>query len=403
MGKIEELYYTSAYISEFDAQVLSCEESKDGKYAVILDRTAFFPEQGGQSPDVGTLTDEAGHEYRVSYVSIRKNEAGEQIIRHITDREIPAGSRVFGAIDWNHRFSNMQQHTGEHIFSGVVNSDFGYNNVGFHLSDNEVTMDYDGVLTKEDITRIEDKVNAAIWENIEVIAEFPDADKLNSIEYRSKKELEGDVRIVTIPGYDSCACCAPHVARTGEIGLLKVVSLQNYKGGVRVSILCGRRALEYLRGEHEILGSLSGMLTTSADKVISSVERAFEDNKGLKAALNTAREELMEYELSSIDKDKKDVLLIKDQDIDSNLMRKTVNALASAHSGVCGFFARAGADSYRYIIASGEDKKDLKKLQELLKEKYSARGGGSSAMIQGSLQGVTCLTSDAVYELVSAL
>jgi alanyl-tRNA synthetase len=397
MGKTEELYYTSAYISEFDAQVLACHETKDGKYAVVLDRTAFFPEQGGQSSDTGTLTDEGGKEYKVTHVSI-----GEEI-KHIVSEPIAPGSKVFGVIDWAHRFSNMQQHTGEHIFSGVVNSDFGYNNVGFHLSDNEVTMDYDGVLTKEDIARIEDKVNAAIWENIEVIAEFPDSSKLAEINYRSKKELEGDVRIVTIPGYDICACCAPHVARTGEIGILKVVSLQNYKGGVRVSILCGKRALEYLRKEHEILGSLSGMLTTSADKVLPSVEKAFEENRNLKMQLGSVREELMEYELSSIDKDKKDVILIKDQDIDGNLMRKTVNALAASHAGVCGFFAHTGEGSYKYIIASGEDKKDLKKLQELLKEKFSAKGGGGSAMIQGSLQGVTCLTSDAVYELVSAL
>ncbi|WP_035783923.1 alanyl-tRNA editing protein [Butyrivibrio sp. MC2021] len=396
MGKTEELYYTSAYISEFDAQVLSCHETKDGKYAVVLDRTAFFPEQGGQSSDTGTLTDEGGKEYKVTHVSI-----GDEM-EHMVSEPIAPGSKVFGVIDWAHRFSNMQQHTGEHIFSGVVNSDFGYNNVGFHLSDNEVTMDYDGVLTKEDIARIEDKVNAAIWENIEVIAEFPDSSKLAEIDYRSKKELEGDVRIVTIPGYDVCACCAPHVARTGEIGFLKVVSLQNYKGGVRVSILCGKRALEYLRNEHEILGSLSGMLTTSADKVLSSVEKAFEENKSLKAELTGAREELMEYELSSIDKDKKDVILIKNQDVDGNLMRKTVNALTARHSGVCGFFAKAGENSCKYIIASGADKKDLKKLQELMKEKFAAKGGGSSAMIQGSISGAL-VDADAVYDLISTL
>ena len=397
MGKTEELYYKSAYISEFNGQVLDCRETKDGKYAVVLDRTAFFPEQGGQSSDTGILTDEGGKEYKVTHVSI-----GDEI-KHIVSEPIATGTKVFGVIDWAHRFSNMQQHTAEHIFSGVVNSDFGYNNVGFHLSDNEVTMDYDGVLTKEDITRIEDKVNAAIWENIEVIAEFPDSSKLAEINYRSKKELEGDVRIVTIPGYDICACCAPHVARTGEIGILKVVSLQNYKGGVRVSILCGKRALEYLRKEHEILGSLSGMLTTSADKVLPSVERAFEENKSLKAQLGAAKEELMEYELSSIDKDKKDVIIIKDQDIDGNLMRKTVNALAEGHSGVCGFFAKTGADSYKYIIASGADKKDLKKLQELLRDSFGAKGGGSSAMIQGSLSGAASLNADSVDDLISKL
>ena len=402
MGKTEELYYTSAYISEFSAQVLTCEEKENGKYAVVLDRTAFFPEQGGQSSDIGTFMDDAGAEYSVTHVSIRRDDNGDQIISHILEKDLPVGAKVMGKIDWNHRFSNMQQHTGEHIFSGVVNSQYGYNNVGFHLSDNEVTMDYDGVLTEEDIVKIENTVNEAIWQNIEVITEFPDSEKLSSIDYRSKKELEGDVRIVTIPGYDVCACCAPHVARTGEIGILKVVSLQNYKGGVRVSILCGKRALEYLRGQHDTVKKLSGMLTTSDDKVIASVERAFEDNRNLKAQLARAGEELMECELSRIPADRTDVFVVKATDIDGNLMRKTVNSLAEVHSGVCGFFAAAGA-GYKYIIASGSDNKDLKMLQGILKERLGAKGGGSSAMIQGSIADGSGLSEEILYELISAL
>jgi alanyl-tRNA synthetase len=394
----KELYYDSAYISEFFAEVISCEK-KDGKggkdcYEVILDRTAFFPEQGGQGSDRGVLEfGDAGNAAKVMHVSIGSE------IRHLVDREIPVGTTVHGVIDWAHRFSNMQQHTGEHIFSGLVNSDFGYNNVGFHLSDSEVTMDYDGVLSAEDVKTLELKANQAIWANLEVLCEFPAADKLAEIPYRSKKELEGDVRIVTIPGIDICACCAPHVIRTGEIGLLKVVGLQNYKGGVRVNILCGQRALEYLQSEHEIVSELSGMLTTSSDKVIASVKRAFEDNSAMKAELSQAKEALIEYELEDIVKaastdrekgifvssDNSDIYVIKDNSYDSNMMRKLVNELASKKAGYCGVFAGSADKGYRFIVASGTAGKDCKALCDKLRSDFGAKGGGAPAMVQGSM------------------
>lgn len=386
MNKTTELYYESAYIKEFEAVVVSCAAASDGKYEIILDKTAFFPEQGGQTSDVGVLTDNTGNTVNVLHTSISE-ENDETIIRHITDGALAAGSNVTGKIDWKHRFNNMQQHTGEHIFSGIVSKRFGYDNVGFHLSDSEVTMDYSGVLTPADIKDIELAVNRAIWENVKVIAEFPDKDRLDSIDYRSKKELTGDVRIVTVEGYDCCACCAPHVEHTGEIGLLKVVGLQNYKKGVRVSILCGERALLFLEKEHDMVTELSNRFTTSADKVITSVNKLSEDNDSLKNKLNAANDKLMEYELDAIDKGLSDVFLVKEKEFDQNLMRNTVNKLAAEHSGYCGVFA--GDDGgYRFIIASGTDKKDCKALMNMLKSEFDAKGGGSGAMIQGSIGSV---------------
>ncbi len=386
MNKTTELYYESAYITEFDAEVTACVGNEDGRFEVILDRTAFFPEQGGQSSDLGVLLDDNGSTVDVLHVSISE-EDGETVIRHITDGEVAVGSRVHGSVDWEHRFNNMQQHTGEHIFSGIVSRKFGYDNVGFHLSDSEVTMDYNGVLTPEDIKEIELEVNGAIWENVRVIAEFPDKDRLDKMDYRSKKELTGDVRIVTVEGYDVCACCAPHVEHTGEIGLLKVVGLQNYKKGVRVSILCGKRALLFLEKEHDMVTELSNRFTTSADKVITSVNKLSEDNDSLKNKLNAANDKLMEYELDAIDKGLSDVFLVKEKEFDQNLMRNTVNKLAAEHSGYCGVFA--GDDGgYRFIIASGTDKKDCKALMDMLKSEFDAKGGGSGAMIQGSIGSV---------------
>jgi alanyl-tRNA synthetase len=384
MSKTEELYYTSAYLKEFDAVVTACEKlepTKEGElFAIILDKTAFFPEQGGQSSDLGTISGD-GIKANISHVSIDK----EGVIRHISDTEISVGEKVHGCIDWEHRFSNMQQHTGEHIFSGVVHSEFGYDNVGFHLSDSEVTMDYNGVLDKDDIKKIELVVNRAIWANVAVLCEFPEAERLAAMEYRSKKELTGDVRIVTIEGYDSCACCAPHVERTGEIGLLKVISLQNYKGGVRVNILCGKRALEYIGKEHEIVSELSGKLTTSADNVIASVMKNIDEAASLKAELSDCRLKLIEYELKEIDPALSSVFLVKEAGMDQNVIRRTVNLLAEQHPGFCGVFSGDKAKGYRFIIASGTDKKDASALAKVLREKFGAKGGGNAAMIQGSI------------------
>lgn len=387
MGKTEELYYKSAYLKEFDAVVTACEaidEEGKGRYSIILDKTAFFPEQGGQSCDNGWLFMPDGQKALVSYVSIDD----DKIIRHICDTMIPIGTSVHGIIDFAHRFSNMQQHTGEHIFSGIVHSEFGYDNVGFHLSDTEVTMDYNGVITAKDIDRIELLVNRAIWANLPVKCEIVPPEKLSDYQYRSKKELTGDVRIVTIENVDACACCAPHVERTGEIGFLKVVGLQNYKGGVRVNILCGERALKYIEKEHEILRDLSGKLTTSSENVTDSVLKTLKDNSELKAELAACRQKLISYEINEIDPSLCDVFLIREE-MDSNVMRNTVNMLAKKHSGLCGIFAGDSDKGYRYVISSGADKKDATILSNMLRSNYSAKGGGNAAMVQGSI-----ITSD---------
>ncbi len=393
----EELYYTSAYISDFVAKVVDCRKCEndrritDGsecqdnggsqeKYEIILDKTAFFPEQGGQGSDGGVLEfDDGAQRTQVLHVSISDE------IRHLVDREIPVGTTVHGVIDFSHRFSNMQQHTGEHIFSGLVCSRFGYDNVGFHLSDSEVTMDYNGPITLEEIREIEAKANEVIWQNLEVLCEFPEESRLENIPYRSKKELTGDVRIVTIPGVDICACCAPHVLRTGEIGLLKVVGLQNYKGGVRVNILCGKRAMDYLNKEHEIVSELSGMFTTASENVITAVKKLSNANSELKQELSEATSALIEAELKEIDKSLENVVLIK-KNLDSNAMRKLVNLLTADHSGFCGVFAGSKAEGYRFIVGTSNKDKDCMEIANMMRTQFGAKGGGSAQMVQGSLK-----------------
>ena len=381
MANTLELYYESAYLKEFDATVISCSEGGNGSFFVCLDKTAFFPEQGGQSCDKGVLIDGSGIEHAVSYVSIK-----DGVITHVLDSFIPEGTSVHGVLNFDHRFSNMQQHTGEHIFSGIVNSRFGYDNVGFHLSDNEVTMDYNGQLTPDQIKEVEHLANEAIWANVEVICSFPSDEELKAIDYRSKKELTGAIRIVTIPGYDVCACCAPHVLRTGEIGLLKVVKTQNYKGGTRVSILCGKRALSYISLEHGIIDELVRIFTTSQDNIISSVDKLQSDLQDCKGQMVNLQNRLLDFEIKEIDEDLENVFLVKEPSTDQNVLRKTVNLLAASHTGFCGVFAGDEKNGYRYIIASGTKGKDCKMLQKVLSEEFGARGGGNSPMIQGSIE-----------------
>lgn len=372
----KKLYDLDAYQREFEAEVLSCEErkEKDGTvYEVILNQTLFFPEEGGQSPDKGMI-----EEIKVLDVQIKKD-----VIVHTLEHPLEAGAKVHGVIDWQHRFSNMQQHSGEHIFSGLVHSKFGFNNVGFHLSDNIVTMDFDGVMSAEDVADIEYRANEVIVGNLPVQVTFPAKEELAALEYRSKIEIEGQVRIVTIPGVDVCACCAPHVRHTGEIGMLKVMSLSNYKGGVRISILCGFRALLAFRQKAEIISAISGSLSANQELLPELVEKMKNSNQDLKYRLAGAKQKLMEGKLAEIPKEQEHVVLFE-TDIETQVMRNVVNELTAVHSGICGMFVGTEEEGYQFII--GSSTRDCREIAALLREKAGARGGGSAAMIQGSVK-----------------
>lgn len=381
-----KLYYDDAYATDFEARVISCREKTDGKqpagkqqkssgpvYEIILDQTMFFPEEGGQSPDLGTLNGTA-----VTDVQIR-----DGVISHMTGKAFEEGSTVRGAVDRRHRFSNMQQHSGEHLFSGLVHQKFGYDNVGFHLSDREVTLDFNGPITDEQILEIEHQANEAIFANLETQILYPTKEEEKQIEYRSKIEIEGQTRLVRFPGIDVCACCAPHVRRTGEIGILKVVSLQNYKGGVRVSILCGKRALQLFDREHGSLSAISNYLTTSADLAYDSVVKLKEENGRQKSALARVASSEMERTVAEVSPDLKNVCLFTDG-ADGKAVRDAVNSLVEKHEGICAFFNGNDSDGYSFIIGSRTC--DSREAGRILTEKFGARGGGKPAMIQGSVK-----------------
>lgn len=375
IAKTVRLYDQDAYATKFEAEVLACEEveKKEKKvYQVWLDQTLFFPEEGGQSPDMGTIDG-----IKVLDVQIK-----DEVITHTLAAPLAVGTTVKGVVDWKHRFYNMQQHSGEHIFSGIVHNRFGYDNVGFHLSDSIVTMDFNGVITAEDIEEIETEVNQAIIENIPVEVSYPTKEELKVLEYRSKIEIEGQVRIVTIPGYDVCACCAPHVRRTGEIGMLKVMNVQSYKGGVRISILCGFRALEAFRQKADIITELMAQFSTNQEALVENVTKLKNTNQTMKNQLASAKQELMEYKVAAIPEDSENAILFE-SDLDTPVVRNVVNGLVEQFTGICAVFVGNDESGYQFIV--GSKNKDCRAIAAVLREKLSARGGGSDKMIQGSV------------------
>lgn len=367
----EKLYEKDSYIREFTARVMVCRPGKDC-YEVILDRTAFFPEGGGQNADRGSLT-----ELPVLDVQIRDGE-----LIHEVSAPLPQGSSVTGRLNWEMRFSNMQQHSGEHIFSGLTNRYYGYNNVGFHLGSQMVTMDFDGILAREDIDRLEWETNQVISENQKITAIFPTAEELGGWQYRSKIEIEGQVRLVQIKDYDVCACCAPHVARTGEIGLFKVINFEKYKAGTRVYMLCGFRALADYRVRQTNTEEISVLLSVKPELAAAGVKRLQDENTRLRGELFSLQEELIVNEAAQIPPDTQNIYLFK-APMDAAVMRKLVNLCLEKVSEFAGVFSGDETLGYHFII--GSRTKDARLLVNALKEKFGARGGGSAQMVQGSV------------------
>ena len=370
--KTKKLYDIDAYQTIFEAKVISCTEKENGCYEVILDQTLFFPEEGGQTPDKGTLNG----------IEVLDVQIKDDAIIHMVGQFLEVGAVVNGEIDWQHRFFNMQQHSGEHIFSGLAYKRFGYHNVGFHLSNQIVTMDFDGVFTEDEIQEMEWAVNEAIVANVEVKTGYPTKEELTQLEYRSKKEIDGDIRIVEIPGYDMCACCAPHVHRTGEIGMFKIQSVQNHRGGVRISFLCGFRALEEYRKKSKIVTELTNILTTNQETLAENVVKLKTQAQSLKTKLDIAKQTNLENKIETIPTEQENVLLFE-RDIDTPVMRNIVNKLVKKHEGICGVFVGSDEEGYNFIV--GSKTVDCRQVAAKMREELGARGGGSQAMVQGSV------------------
>lgn len=372
----------------FEAHVTDCIKCENG-FGIILDETAFFPGGGGQEADTGIIEKGNG-----SIISVDRVQVTDGNILHITDAPIDAGEKVTGRVDVKTRLPRMQKHGAEHLICGLVHERFGYENVGFHMTDEETVFDVGGPLTKEEIRDIERRANEIIYENVPITISFPSAEEAADIKYRSKLDISEGVRLVTIEGYDVCACCAPHVASTGQIGVIKILSAMPHRGGMRMTITAGLDAYSDYFMLHEqnavIMDILSAKRNLTAEYTKDMADRMAalkEENRKLKIKLTAMETERILGHIKSRDpKDSSPEVIFSDE-LDPKGLRDLVNSCTAVFDGiVCAFLFVD--DGYRYIFAVREDfakDYDIRSLSARLNEKLGGRGGGSEIMVQGNV------------------
>lgn len=364
----QRLYETDVYIKEFTAQVLSCTQTQKG-WAVVLDKTAFYPEGGGQPCDLGTLNEAA---------VIDVHHLGDDIV-HTCDR--PVEGTVCGKIDWNRRFDHMQQHSGEHLVSGIIHNRFGYENVGFHMGAELITIDLSGELTLQQLAEVELAANQAIWDNLPVEIFYPDTQALQALSYRSKKELTGAVRIVRWQGIDTCACCGTHVSHSGEIGLIKLLSCVRFREGVRIELLCGKRAYDYLCTVTAQNREISGLLSAKPLQTAAAVSRMSAELADTRYALGAVQQKYF-VQLAAQYRGAGDVLVFE-EGLSADALRRLGVELTECCGGRCAVFSGTDADGYKYVL--GKKDGDLRQLVKELNASLNGRGGGKPFFAQGSV------------------
>ena len=368
----EKLYEQDSHLDTFTARVLSCTPGRHG-YDVVLDRTAFYPEGGGQPGDQGQLGGVA--------VTDVHTVSGE--IVHYCDGPLTPGETVTGSLDYARRHSLMQQHSGEHIVSGLVFQRHGLHNVGFHMGRDAVTIDFDGFLTDEQLQEIEEAANAVVWQNLPIRALYPDADTLAALPYRSKKAIDGPVRLVEIPGVDRCACCGVHVQATGEIGLIKFLSSQRFHQGVRIEMLSGAPAYAYLSRVFRENKAVSGLLSAKpleTGAAAARIQQELEQCKARAARLEEASFAQRAQALAGAG----NVLLFEDAPMRPDAIRRLADAVQKTCGGRAAVFAPNGDGGWGYAI--GQTGGDLRQLSKALNQALQGRGGGKPGICQGSVR-----------------
>ena len=365
----EKLYYKDAYISNFDATVRSASSYGEG-YRVTLDKTAFFPNEGGQSADRGYIGDA-----RVIDVAEIDGE-----IYHLTDKAVPIGATLACAINFEERFEKMQLHTAEHIVCGIIHSRYGYENVGFHLGEDVVTFDISSVMTREMLDEVEDEANLAVFKNIPVVASFPTSEELAKRKYRSKLDITEGVRLVEIDGVDSCACCAPHVAATGEIGIIKLLDFEKHRGGVRIYLTAGKRALLDYRRRYELTKTVSGYLSKPQYVIDEAVCELLSERDELRRRLllsQISRLKLLADSEPSVDGCR--VFDVPDADITA--LREFCNIMSAKSDGYIVAVSQSDG-AYRYVISKREG--EVSDFVKAANAALSGKGGGRGPMATGN-------------------
>lgn len=429
---MKKLYEKNSYLKENITVVTECVENNEGIF-ISLEETIFFPEEGGQYADTGMIyvignnKEEVGillaeeKDFSAEKSDLRACDSmersdidivrvldgqleGKDNIFYKVDKKIPVGSRVRCVLDYDFRYEKMQNHSGEHILTGVIHNTYGYTNKGFHLgNEGAITLDVSNPMTYEEVMEMEKRANEIIYLNLPIRDSYPTEEELKNIEYRSKIEIDGQVRLITIGTEDNiidiCACCAPHVGRTGEVGIIKVTDIVNWKGGVRIFMVAGRRALEYINNEHNIIRKLKEVLSTSPENFPELVGSYVKELSEIKFKLNKQYEnniiERLEREIEAYAKAGAENTESKElnknhfefvaTDFPSASMKNIYNILVEKFSGFVGIFAGDDENGYRYMAGNKAGKSKL--IFAVLSERFACKGGGNDKMVQGQLQG----------------
>ena len=369
--KTNKLFYADTGLREFCATVVDCFESRKG-FEIELDQTAFYPEGGGQAADKGSLD---GIEV------LHVHEDGERVL-HLMEKPLTVGETVTGIIDYDHRFDLMQQHTGEHIISGLIHAKYGHHNTGFHMGADVITIDFDGIIPAEDLAEIEAAANHAIWSDIPLKIWTPAPEELPDVFYRTKRALDWPVRIVQVPGFDSCACCGVHVERTGEVGLVKLFSSVKFRSGSRIELLCGRRALEFLSRNYEQNLLVSRAFSAKLTETGAAAEKMNELLGQQKMKISALETDIFAG-IAEECKGKGNVLIFR-ENLDSVLVRKLADMAADSCGGIAAVFSGCDEDGYSYCLVSRSE--DLRPFGKAMNAALSGRGGGRPEFQQGSVK-----------------
>lgn len=366
----QKLYYQDSHLLEFDAKVLSCVPAEHG-WEIILDATAFFPEGGGQASDTGTL----GGVHVLS-----SKEVGQTVV-HLCSGALDAGASVHGCVDAEPRMIRMQMHSGEHIISGLIHKRFGYHNVGFHMNLERIVIDFDGVIPEDAIAEIEEEANRAVWRSIPLHIWTPSEEELPGVSYRTKRALPWPVRIVEVPGYDTCACCGTHVKTTGEIGLIKIFSAVSFRGGTRMELACGLAALREVNMLFDQNRQVSRLLSVPQKETAMGARSVLSQLEQTKFTVVKLRREQAQT-IADTFADKGDSIYFA-EGLDGNALRELTEAIVSRCGGKAFVFSKA-TEGYNYCIASRQE--NIQPLCREMNGKLNGRGGGKSGFCQGTVK-----------------
>lgn len=380
---LDTLYYKDNYLKEFKTIVKECIK-ENNKILVVLENTAFYPEGGGQPADTGFIDD----------IKVLDVQEKENKIFHTVEKEILIGKNVNCKIDFEKRFSNMQHHSAEHIVSGLICKNYNCNNVGFHMGKDFVTMDFNIILNKKQIEEIEQKANEAVYKNVDITQKIVSEKEAENIEYRSKKKISGDIRLVEIPGYDICACCGVHVNKTGEIGIIKILSVEKYKSGVRVYMVCGKKALENYNNEYEQMTKLSVLLSSKHEEIYDSVLELKEEIKNLKIKNSKLQNDMFKNEIKKIESN--EINIIFKENLNSNDIKNLCQLLKEKSTKIAAVFSKDD-ETYKYVVMSENFNATV--ISKKLNETLNGRGGGKPNMVQGQVFG----TEEQIKEILENL